>query len=159
MYNISKFTKDFVTKYNHPDLIKANLAEIEHFHKALHSNVVMPLLRLFAIVLQLPDEEYLVKQHTFDEKSEDHFRYMLYHPRTEQEWQESRYGATGGHRSRHSDPAVPSACCWSADFGRGQRMDLGICSAWHNHSRSSRCNLSSDWRLAQGLWPSCRCTS
>ncbi|QIW96768.1 hypothetical protein AMS68_002286 [Peltaster fructicola] len=97
MYNIPKFTKDFEGKYGHPELIKANLAEIERFHKALHNNVVLPLLRLLAIVLQLPDEEYLVKQHTYDQKSEDHFRYMLYHPRTEQEWADSKYGATGGH--------------------------------------------------------------
>ncbi|KAI1612853.1 gibberellin 2-oxidase [Exophiala viscosa] len=97
MYNFAKFTKDFEGKYNHPDLIKAHLAEIESFHRALHANVVLPLLRLFAIVLQLPDEEYLVKQHTYEKKSEDHFRYMLYHPRTEEEWKASGYGSTGGH--------------------------------------------------------------
>jgi isopenicillin N synthase-like dioxygenase len=97
MFNIPKFTDDFKGKYDYPDLIKAHIAEIETFQRALHSNVVLPLLRLFAIVLQLPDEEYLVKQHSYEKKSEDHFRYMLYHPRTEEEWKESKYGATGGH--------------------------------------------------------------
>ena len=97
MYNIPKFTKDFEGKYQHPDLIKAHLPEIESFQKALHANVVLPLLRLFAIVLQLPDEEYLVKQHTYEKKSEDHYRYMLYHPRTEEEWAASGNGATTGH--------------------------------------------------------------
>ncbi|KAH3918327.1 hypothetical protein HBI56_142120 [Parastagonospora nodorum] len=97
IYNIPKFTDDFKGKYDQPDLLKAHLPEIEVFQKALHSNVVLPLLRLFAIVLQLPDEEYLVKQHTFEKKSEDHFRYMIYHPRTEQEWKEANYGSTGGH--------------------------------------------------------------
>lgn len=97
MYNIPKFTKDFKDKYDHPALIKAHLPEIEVFQRALHSNVVLPLLRLFAIVLQLPDEEYLVKQHTYEKKSEDHFRYMIYHPRTEEEWKAAKYGATGGH--------------------------------------------------------------
>lgn len=97
MYNIPKFTKDFEGKYNHPDLIRAHLPEIEVFSRALHNNVVLPLLRLFAIVLKLPDEEYLVKQHTYDPKSEDHFRYMLYHPRTEEQWKESNYGKQGGH--------------------------------------------------------------
>jgi isopenicillin N synthase-like dioxygenase len=63
----------------------------------LHNNVVLPLLRLFAIVLQLPDEEYLVRQHEYEPKSEDHFRYMIYHERTEEEWKEAGYGATGGH--------------------------------------------------------------
>jgi len=98
MYNFAKFTKHFEGRYQHPDLIRAHLAEIETFHRALHANVVLPLLRLFAMVLQLPDEEYLVRQHTYDDKkSEDHFRYMLYHPRTEEEWAASSYGKTGGH--------------------------------------------------------------
>ncbi|KAH8880975.1 putative oxidoreductase [Thozetella sp. PMI_491] len=97
MYNFAKFTKDFEGKYTHPDLIKAHLTEIETFHRALHSNVVSPLLRLFAIVLQLPDEEYLVRQHTYEKKSEDHFRYMLYYPRTEDEWKAADYGKKGGH--------------------------------------------------------------
>ncbi|UPX10632.1 uncharacterized protein EKO05_0001278 [Ascochyta rabiei] len=61
IYNIPKFTDDFKGKYDQPDLLKAHLPEIEVFQKALHSNVVLPLLRLFAIVLQLPDEDYLVK--------------------------------------------------------------------------------------------------
>jgi len=85
IFNISKFTKDFEGKYTQPDLIKAHLPEIEVFSKALHSNVVLPLLRLFAIVLQLPDEDYLVKQHVYEKKSEDHFRYMLYRKRTPEE--------------------------------------------------------------------------
>jgi isopenicillin N synthase-like dioxygenase len=80
-------TKDNIEIYN----------EIEAFQKALHANVVLPLLRLFAIVLQLPDEDYLVKQHTYEKKSEDHFRYMIYHARTEEEWKAAKYGATGGH--------------------------------------------------------------
>jgi isopenicillin N synthase-like dioxygenase len=97
MYNFAKFTKDFEGKYDHPDLVKAHLDDIEVFHRALHNNVVLPLLRLFAIVLQLPDEEYLVKQHTYEKKSEDHFRYMIYHPRSDSEWEEADYGKKSGH--------------------------------------------------------------
>ncbi|KAH8904808.1 gibberellin 2-oxidase [Coniochaeta sp. PMI_546] len=97
IYNFAKFTKDFEGKYDQPDLLKAHLDDIAFFQRALHSNVVVPLLRLFAIVLQLPDEDYLVKQHTFEKKSEDHFRYMLYHPRTEEEWAAANYGKNGGH--------------------------------------------------------------
>lgn len=97
IYNIAKFTKDFEGKYQQPDLLKAHLPEIEHFAKALHSNVVLPLLRLFAIVLELPDEDYLVRQHTYETKSEDHFRYMLYHKRTAEEHEASGYGQTTGH--------------------------------------------------------------
>jgi isopenicillin N synthase-like dioxygenase len=97
MYNFAKFTQDFAGKYTHPDLIKAHLPEIEAFSKALHANVVLPLLRLFAIVLKLPDEDYLVKQHTYEKRSEDHFRYMIYHKRTAEEHEASGYGQTTGH--------------------------------------------------------------
>lgn len=97
IYNIPKFTDDFKGKYEHPALLEAHMDEIEVFQRALHANVVLPLLRLFAIILQLPDEEYLVKQHTYERKSEDHFRYMLYHARSEEEWKAAGYGATGGH--------------------------------------------------------------
>jgi len=69
IYNIPKFTKDFEGKYQQPDLIKAHLPEIDVFARALHSNVVLPLLRLFAIIPQLPDEEYLVKQHTYNKRA------------------------------------------------------------------------------------------
>ncbi|CAE7199506.1 hypothetical protein P3342_010254 [Pyrenophora teres f. teres] len=97
IYNIPKFTPDFSGKYAQPPLLQAHILEIETFQRALHSNIVIPLLRLFAIVLQLPDEDYLVKQHTFEKKSEDHFRYMIYHARTEEEWAASKHGATDGH--------------------------------------------------------------
>ncbi|KAH6664094.1 putative UPF0676 protein [Halenospora varia] len=56
-----------------------------------------PLLKLFAIILQLPDEDYLVKQHTYEKKSEDHFRYMLYRKRTPEEWAASGGGLGNGH--------------------------------------------------------------
>ncbi|KAH8811626.1 hypothetical protein F5884DRAFT_749992 [Xylogone sp. PMI_703] len=97
IFNIPKFTDDFKGKYDYPDLLKAHWPEIETFSRALHSNVVIPLLRLFAIILQLPDEEYLVKQHTYDRKSEDHFRYMVYHKRTPEEHAASNHGLGGGH--------------------------------------------------------------
>jgi isopenicillin N synthase-like dioxygenase len=97
IFNIPKFIQDFNGKYDYPDLLKAHIGEIETFQRALHANVVLPLLRLFAIVLQLPDEDYLVKQHTYEKKSEDHFRYMIYHPRKDEEWAAAKNGATGGH--------------------------------------------------------------
>ncbi|KIW09941.1 hypothetical protein PV08_11717 [Exophiala spinifera] len=97
IFNFPKFTKDFEGKYAYPDLLKPYLPEVEVFARALHGNVVLPLLRLFAIILQLPDEDYLVKQHTYEKKSEDHFRYMIYHPRTVEQWAAVDNGQGGGH--------------------------------------------------------------
>ncbi len=82
MFNIPKFTPDFEGKYPQLDLVKVHLPEIGVFARALHSNVVLPLLRLFAIVLQ---------------KSEDHLRYMIYRKRTPEEYAASEFGQSNGH--------------------------------------------------------------
>jgi isopenicillin N synthase-like dioxygenase len=39
-------------------------------------------LRIFAVVLELPDEEQLVKAHQYNASGEDHLRYMNYSYRT-----------------------------------------------------------------------------
>ncbi|EHK99344.1 Clavaminate synthase-like protein [Glarea lozoyensis ATCC 20868] len=97
IYNIPKFTADFEGKYAQPPLLQAHIKDIEHFSRTLHANVVLPLLRLFAIILRLPDEDFLVNQHTYEKKSEDHFRYMLYRKRTPEEWEASGGGVSNGH--------------------------------------------------------------
>lgn len=43
------------------------------------------LLVLFAIVLELPDENYFTDSHRYDKKSDCHLRYMKYHRRSEEE--------------------------------------------------------------------------
>jgi isopenicillin N synthase-like dioxygenase len=44
--------------------------------------VVLKLLRIFAVVLQLPSEDALVKDHACNDKGEDHLRYMHYSARS-----------------------------------------------------------------------------
>jgi len=75
IYNIPKFDGHFT--HNHPALIEERLAEIEEFSKALHTEVLEPLHVLLATALELP-EDYLLNLHKYDEKSEDHLRYMKY---------------------------------------------------------------------------------
>lgn len=48
-----------------------NWDEIKQFGKDVHTNVIEKLLVLFAIVLELKDENYFVSRHQYDEKSED----------------------------------------------------------------------------------------
>ena len=47
--------------------------------------VIAKIFILFALALELEDEEFFVRRHRYEEKSEDHLRYMLYHPRTVEE--------------------------------------------------------------------------
>ncbi|THU77004.1 Clavaminate synthase-like protein [Dendrothele bispora CBS 962.96] len=75
VYNIPKFNGDF--PHNHPELIAQNLEEIEGFARSLHTEVLDPLHVLLAIALELP-EDYFLKLHQYDVKSEDHLRYMKY---------------------------------------------------------------------------------
>ncbi|KAL1745301.1 hypothetical protein HDZ31DRAFT_36774 [Schizophyllum fasciatum] len=82
IYNIPKFNGDF--PHNHPAIIQERLDEIKEFAKDLHSKVLDPLYTLLAIALELP-EDYFTKIHTYETKSEDHFRYMKYGKRPAEE--------------------------------------------------------------------------
>jgi isopenicillin N synthase-like dioxygenase len=50
-----------------------------------HTEVVEKLLRLFAILLELPNEDQLVRDHQYNVKGEDHLRYMHYAARSAEE--------------------------------------------------------------------------
>ncbi|GAM39910.1 naringenin,2-oxoglutarate 3-dioxygenase [Talaromyces pinophilus] len=80
VYNIPKFDG-----YHHraqPDVLQKHISEIEAFSRKCHTEVVEKLLRLFAILLELPDENQLVRDHQYDVKGEDHLRYMHYAARS-----------------------------------------------------------------------------
>ncbi|KAF2140987.1 uncharacterized protein K452DRAFT_229479 [Aplosporella prunicola CBS 121167] len=83
VYNLPKF--DGHHPREHPPVLRDHIKEIEAFSRKCHELVVNKLLRLFAIILELPDEEQLVKQHVYDDKGEDHLRYMHYAARSPEE--------------------------------------------------------------------------
>ncbi|KAK2597556.1 hypothetical protein N8I77_012335 [Diaporthe amygdali] len=83
IFNIPKFIPAFERRQ--PEVINAKRAEIEHFARHIHHNIVHKLLVLFAIVLELPNENYFLSSHRYDEKSDCHLRYMKYHHRSKQE--------------------------------------------------------------------------
>lgn len=121
-----KFTEDFADqqeKYQ-SQVIRNNIESIEKFGKDVHNNVVTPLLVLFALILELPDEQYFAKRHVYEKKSEDRefrveavpisrrlltlaplnldLRYMKYSARSEAENEEAKSLYTGGHVSAMS---------------------------------------------------------
>ncbi|KAK4502915.1 hypothetical protein PRZ48_006342 [Zasmidium cellare] len=83
VYNLPKF--DGYHERVQPPVLKDHIKEIEAFSRKCHDLVVNKLLRLFAIMLELPDEEQLVKDHVYDDKGEDHLRYMHYKARSPEE--------------------------------------------------------------------------
>ncbi|KAK4561542.1 hypothetical protein LTR86_004860 [Recurvomyces mirabilis] len=80
VYNLPKF--DGYHKRAQPPVLQDNIAEIEDFSRKCHDLVVVKLLKLFAILLELPDKEQLVRQHQYGVKGEDHLRYMHYAARS-----------------------------------------------------------------------------
>ncbi|KAK0615488.1 UPF0676 protein [Lasiodiplodia hormozganensis] len=84
IYNIPKFIPEHANR-PHPDIVKQHWATIEDFSKRVHEKIVKKLLVIFAIALELDDEEYFVKRHRYEESSGDHLRYMKYYHRTEEE--------------------------------------------------------------------------
>ncbi|KAJ3830472.1 gibberellin 2-oxidase [Lentinula raphanica] len=83
MLNLPKYTSHYESFPRH-DLIEAYKDEIQPFHRLVWDNVIRKLFILFAIILELP-EEYFVEKHHYDKPSEDHLRYMIYHPRPTEE--------------------------------------------------------------------------
>ncbi|KAI1768403.1 Clavaminate synthase-like protein [Hypoxylon sp. FL1150] len=83
VYNIPKF--DGYHRRKQPAVLADNIKEIETFSRKCHEEVVVKLLRLFAILLELPDEDQLVRDHLYDVKGEDHLRYMHYAARSPEE--------------------------------------------------------------------------
>ncbi|KAI7777587.1 flavonol synthase [Diaporthe eres] len=79
-YNHAKFTPSNAAEPRHP-FFDAYTPEVEAFsRKAL--GVADRVLRLFALILELP-EGFFADAHRYDDPSDDHLRYMCYHPRPE----------------------------------------------------------------------------
>ncbi|KAK5136869.1 hypothetical protein LTR08_001791 [Meristemomyces frigidus] len=83
VYNLPKF--DGFHDRPQPPVLQEHITKIEDFSRKCHNLVIVKLLKLFAILLELPDEEQLVKQHQYDVKGEDHLRYMHYAARSVEE--------------------------------------------------------------------------
>lgn len=62
----------------------------------MHDKILLPLLRLFAIVLEI-DEDYLANLHRYKEKGLEYLRYMKYYPRTVEDDQKVNNMWAKGH--------------------------------------------------------------
>lgn len=80
-YNIPKFTPEH--ERPHPQLIRDHWDEIKDFSLKIHNDVLIPLLRLFAYVLEI-DEDYLIERHRYEAEGLEYLRYMKYHPRSKE---------------------------------------------------------------------------
>ena len=85
LYDDPKWNDIYNAEYARPPPLEDNAAACERFQRHMHFEVLRKLLILSAIIMELPDEEALWKLHSYDSRSQCHLRYMLYHPRSEEE--------------------------------------------------------------------------
>lgn len=65
--------------------MKQHWATIEAFAKHIHNDIVKKLLVVFALALELDDEEWFVNRHQYEEESGEHLRYMKYYAQPQEE--------------------------------------------------------------------------
>ncbi|KAH9834992.1 uncharacterized protein C8Q71DRAFT_859328 [Rhodofomes roseus] len=76
-YNINRD----VDRMQHPQAVRPLLPEVKEFTRFNHCNVLHPLLRLFALGLELPEDTF-VNLHKYDALGESYVRFMKYFPRS-----------------------------------------------------------------------------
>ncbi|KAI0943091.1 hypothetical protein AcV7_002331 [Taiwanofungus camphoratus] len=79
-YNVNRN----VMKQQHPEMLQPLLPEVEAFARFCHFNVLFPILRLFAIGMELPEDTF-VNVHGFSSAGESSARFMKYYPRSDDE--------------------------------------------------------------------------
>lgn len=82
MYNVFKFIPELTR--SHPAIINQHREEIERFQRHIAQDTVRKLLTLIALVLEMP-EDALSRGHEYDDVSDCHLRYMIYHARSKEE--------------------------------------------------------------------------
>ncbi|PYH47534.1 putative oxidoreductase, 2OG-Fe(II) oxygenase family [Aspergillus saccharolyticus JOP 1030-1] len=95
MYNLFKFIPQ--TQRSQPAVIRRHWDEIEQVHRHIHENVAHKILRLLALVLELPDEEALIRGHRYEANCDSALRYMMSRARSAEENERCNHIYTRGH--------------------------------------------------------------
>lgn len=78
-FNVPKFIPNNAREPFH-EFFEAFRDEVEDFSRR-SIEIADKIFALFAIILELP-EDYFSSRHRYEEPSDDHLRYMVYHPRS-----------------------------------------------------------------------------
>lgn len=78
-YNIMKFLPQY--EREHPEIFLQHWEEIERFHRHVHEQIANKLLRLVAIVLELPEDQ-ISNGHLYESNCDSGLRYMNYRARS-----------------------------------------------------------------------------
>ncbi|GAA5865807.1 hypothetical protein JCM1840_006255 [Sporobolomyces johnsonii] len=80
---LPKITPSLAHEFPAYDFLGPCQGEIEAFQRKIHERILVPLLSLFALLLELP-EDYFAAAHAWDRATEDHLRYMRYTPNSKE---------------------------------------------------------------------------
>ncbi|KAJ5946136.1 hypothetical protein N7454_002975 [Penicillium verhagenii] len=86
------------TERTQPEIIRQYWEDIETFSRHVHENISFKLLRLLAIMLELPEEHFL-QYHRYEDVCDSSIRYMYYHARSKEE----REACQNMHFNGHTD--------------------------------------------------------
>ncbi|KIM95454.1 hypothetical protein OIDMADRAFT_45286 [Oidiodendron maius Zn] len=88
-----------MTLREQPKALEPYRSEIQSFIDFTHKEIMFKLLRLLAIALEIPDEDYFVKLHDYDGHDETWLRYMEYYDAyNDDERKETGNVWLGGHQ-------------------------------------------------------------
>ncbi|ORY27485.1 hypothetical protein BCR39DRAFT_538233 [Naematelia encephala] len=88
LLNLPKYTSDYTDAPRH-EIFREHEAIIADFHRRCWYDVARKLFVLFALAMELP-ENYFVERHDYQKPSQDHLRYMMYHPRPKEDDEKCR---------------------------------------------------------------------
>ncbi|KAG6902465.1 hypothetical protein C0995_016327 [Termitomyces sp. Mi166 len=86
-----------VTAKEHPEALRPFLPELDAFARHNHFNVLLPLMRLLALGLELPEETFAEKHSFGSDLSETWIRLMKYYPRSSEDEEKTKNVWLKGH--------------------------------------------------------------
>ncbi|KAG6872258.1 hypothetical protein C0995_011517 [Termitomyces sp. Mi166 len=105
-WHIDAGVRDQIEHYNlhtdvslkeHPEALRPFLPEIDAFMRHNHFNILLPLLRLLALGLELPEEAFVEKHTLCSPLSDTHSRFMKYYPRSSEDEEKTKNVWLKGH--------------------------------------------------------------
>ncbi|THH21293.1 hypothetical protein EW146_g230 [Bondarzewia mesenterica] len=135
-WHIANGVRDRIEHYNlnrnvnlkeHPAAVRPFLPEIQSFIHFNHVEVLHDVERLLALGLELP-EDALVRKHSFEDKNNAYCRFMMYHPRPDEEEIQTENVWLKGHADQTSLSVL-----WSQPISALQIRDADGKWRWVKH--------------------------
>ncbi|KAI0041193.1 Clavaminate synthase-like protein [Auriscalpium vulgare] len=113
-WHIANGVRDRIEHYNiprdvnereHPNAVRPFLPEIQKFIEFTHRDILNEVQKLLSLGLELP-ENVLPDLHPYDETNHSFWRFMLYHPRTQEEEEKTNNVWMKGHADHMSFTAL-----------------------------------------------------